>query len=408
MKIIIVDDSRSKIRKIVDGLLASNLVFRGDIDVAQSSYDGYDRLEAESYDLMILDLCLPDRPESEPELETSLRMLERLRSSNDFNRPKQIVGLSAYDEFVDEAKETFDENLWTLLRYSEEERGWLDGILACVRFLYHQERGESTAIGPVDLCLVTALYEPELTAVLALDWNWSDPIPLDLTTFVRKGSFKCEDRVFSVVAATTDRMGMVNTSILATKLIYSCEPKFLVMAGICAGINNKVNLGDPILATASWDYQSGKHSVQEGSSFFHIAPHQLHVQQGVETRMLEIARNPDILSKIREAWRGNVPDSVLRLRVGPMASGAAVLADSSLVDGVKAQQRKVLGIEMETYGLYCAAESAPARKPITFSVKSVCDFADEHKSDDYQKYSAYTSAEVIKYFFEKYTIQLDV
>ena len=37
-----------------------------------------------------------------------------------------------------------------------------------------------------------------------------------------------------------------------------------------------------------------------------------------------------------------------------------------------------------------------------FAVKSVCDFADGDKNDNYQKYAAFTSALTIKEFLEKF------
>ena len=60
---------------------------------------------------------------------------------------------------------------------------------------------------------------------------------------------------------------------------------------------------------------------------------------------------------------------------------------------LKSQHRKLTGIDMETYGVYSAADEAPLPQPSVFALKSVCDFADERKNDDFQAYAAYTSAE---------------
>ena len=49
----------------------------------------------------------------------------------------------------------------------------------------------------------------------------------------------------------------------------------------------------------------------------------------------------------------------------------------------------LIGIEMEAYGVFYSAANSMSPKPIAISIKSVCDFADEHKSDNYQEYSAY-------------------
>jgi len=39
-----------------------------------------------------------------------------------------------------------------------------------------------------------------------------------------------------------------------------------------------------------------------------------------------------------------------------------------------------------------AVEYAKNPKPTAIIIKSVCDFADKNKNDDWQKYSSYTSA----------------
>jgi nucleoside phosphorylase len=55
---------------------------------------------------------------------------------------------------------------------------------------------------------------------------------------------------------------------------------------------------------------------------------------------------------------------------------------------------------MEAYPLLFACSHAAEPKPKGFVVKSVCDFADESKNDDYQDYAAYTSANVCAQLIE--------
>jgi nucleoside phosphorylase len=84
--------------------------------------------------------------------------------------------------------------------------------------------------------------------------------------------------------------------------------------------------------------------------------------------------------------------------MGPVASGASVIADSTVVDLIKSQSRKLVGIEMETYGVFLAARVCGRPRPLAMSVKSICDFADASKADDYQRYAAYTSASFLYEF----------
>jgi len=73
---------------------------------------------------------------------------------------------------------------------------------------------------------------------------------------------------------------------------------------------------------------------------------------------------------------------------------------------VDTQQRKLLGVEMEVYGVYAAAAYSNRPKPAVFAMKAVCDFGDEKKDDAHQAYAAYTSANALKGFVEAYFSKL--
>ena len=55
-------------------------------------------------------------------------------------------------------------------------------------------------------------------------------------------------------------------------------------------------------------------------------------------------------------------------------------------------------MEMETYGLFYSANNGFNPKPIPISIKSVCDFGDKEKADNFQKYAAFTSAKFLYEF----------
>jgi hypothetical protein len=102
----------------------------------------------------------------------------------------------------------------------------------------------------------------------------------------------------------------------------------------------------------------------------------------------------------------DAPETDLRLRMGPAVSGSSVLADPEVVEAIKAQHRALVALEMEAYGVLSAARTAPCPRPTAFSLKSVCDMADEKKDDRWQSYAAYTSARSIQAFFERFMTEL--
>jgi nucleoside phosphorylase len=198
-------------------------------------------------------------------------------------------------------------------------------------------------------------------------------------------------------------MGMAAAAILTTKMIYTFAPRYVIMAGIAAGIEGRVNIGDIIAAEYSWDYESGKFDVRDGLSRFVAGPVQVAVDVEVRERLVEMAGDAVEFANIASRWSGPTPATRLRMVVGPVASGASVVANPEKVDEIKERDRKVIGIEMETYGVFVAAAESPNPRARAMSLKSVCDYANSSKSDDYQAYAAYTSAEAVRAFCERYS-----
>lgn len=403
MKILIVDDNRSKWSKLIPALAKIGIA-RSEIEVAECASDARRRLQNDRFDLLILDLQLPEELEGDPNLQPVKDLLDDLSDDDIYIRPNMIIGFSAYQKYIEEIQSIQSAGSMVFYRFDESSEEWLEGILNAARFCLQQQKNTTPFdFDSVDLCIITALYDPELKAVLNLPWNWKEPEPIDSATMIRRGSFSSNGAVYSVIAASASRMGMVASTAIATKLIAYCKPRFVVMSGICAGVRGKTNYGDILLANPSWDYQCGKRLSNSDGSVFYIAPHQLHVKESIEVRLLELGRDSVLLRGIKDSWQGDKPDSELKVLSGPVGCGSAVLADQSIIDElIRSQQRNLLGIEMEAYGIYSAANSSSDPSPFFFCVKSVCDFSDNQKDDKYQKYAAYTSAAIVKAFFEKY------
>jgi nucleoside phosphorylase len=85
-----------------------------------------------------------------------------------------------------------------------------------------------------------------------------------------------------------------------------------------------------------------------------------------------------------------------------LVSGAAVVQSKSLVEQtILKTSRKTVGLEMEAYGVFHAAVLASEPRPKVLIAKSVSDFADINKSDDWQQLAAFTSARFVHSFLTK-------
>lgn len=106
----------------------------------------------------------------------------------------------------------------------------------------------------------------------------------------------------------------------------------------------------------------------------------------------ELGNKTESKQVIARAWGDKPTPANLNIRVGPMASGAAVLATSRAILPIANQNRELIAVEMEAYAVMAAADYGRKPSPIPIVIKSVCDFADAEKSDDWQDYAAFTSA----------------
>ena len=104
--------------------------------------------------------------------------------------------------------------------------------------------------------------------------------------------------------------------------------------------------------------------------------------------------------EIRRRWREGVPAKPNRLYLGPVGAADQVIDDPTRVLEIQKNWRKLIGVEMETYGVYRAAHESPEPKPRVASFKAVCDFAAE-KSDSWQEYAAFMAAEFACEFIKR-------
>jgi nucleoside phosphorylase len=405
MKILVADDNNDKIARIIAASIENSTVSRDDIHVAHTVADARRELQSHAFDLLVLDILLPAKAGDTPSHTATLSLLEEITSRDTLKKPGHIVGLTAYDDALREAGPDFVKRTWTVIHFSPESFAWSEQLRACVDYIAARLVQPAPPQYGIDLCVITALPTPEFAAVERLPWNLRAAEPLDDNTFVRRGTFTSHGSTFQVTAATATKVGVVSTALLTAKLVQRERPRFVVMVGICAGIKGKTNVGDVIFGDPIWDWQSGKHIVGPEGQRFAIAPDPQPLASFVRARANQARQDSTIWNGIRDGWP-TPPQTSLRAHIGPMATGASVVADQDIVDSVVAQNRNALAIDMESFGAVCACISASHPRPTGLSIKAVCDFADDQKSDDWQAYAAYTSAEAMRSFFEHHMHQI--
>lgn len=407
MRILLIEDDQMKagsISRVISKASGGQIEIVHKLDIASA----YNELLRSQFDLCLLDVVLPRRLGDEPTRDGGLELLRKLSKDQEIFRPRYIVGISGYAEVVETENSKFLSNLWCLLHFSDTTDEWKGQLVNTVQHIRAVLAAENSTDGQTfgcELAIVCAVEDVEFEALKRVEFDWKAfRRPFDDTRYL-EGKIHKHGREGRVIAAAAPRMGMAATSALACKVISAFRPKYLAMVGICAGRSEKANLGDVVVASPSWDWGSGKiESVEdeEGQSRFLPAPHQIDMDPDLLGEMKELAQDVELLAKIKGQCTTKKPDTEVKVRIGPMVTGAAVVADKLTFDAlVEQQHRKILGIDMEAYSVFISALSMGKPRPKAMVFKGVSDFADIDKDDDVQPYAAEVSARLLKAFIQK-------
>lgn len=402
-KILIVDDKPSKYAALLAKINLSVNVDR-DIVVVTNIKDGLQKLQQYHFDVLILDMLLPEVPWGEPVDDGGVKLLEHLEQDPDLKLPKYIVGITASTDFIDAVEEAFQSKPWVLLKTSSGAP-WEERLLSLIRHAIDNEAIQDSTNYKTDVCLITALRHPELEALMRTSICLDNPILIDSATYVQTGTLISNGQSLSVVVGCCLRMGSTESALLAANLIEHFRPKIVGLAGICAGFEEKVAYGDVIIADPCWDYSMSSKitTTPEGVTTVANAPDYIPMEADISARFENFSTDKDYLLRVANDWPGEKPRNPPQIIVGPSATGPAVIADGSVfLELRKTQHRATVGLEMEAYGVYCAVRRATRPRPIVFSAKGVCDYASFLKGDRYQKYAAYTSASIVSEFLSRY------
>ncbi|TCD11588.1 response regulator [Pedobacter frigidisoli] len=394
ISILIVDDNSLKVADI-KRVLFEYPEIKNKIDVVADTNNARRLLEENKYDLLILDLVLPNDFGDTETPENGIDFLNEIKLDPNKKCPFHILGISGKPEYISQYSKDFSKNLWFLIEYQKDIETWKELLRNKIEYLIDSKKEiqvDALKEYDFDIAIITAL-DKELKKVLSLDWKFkAHPMANDQTGFYI-GQFEKGNKTIRIVAACTPQMGMCAASTLSMKLIHHFRPRYIIMSGIAAGIKGEVNLGDIMIAEEIWDASSGKiKGDKEKGNLFLPDPKHKTLNEDIKELLLDIKRNRKYIDKIRENYPSTPPATALNIHIGPMASVPAVIQSNQEIDRIKAQSRKLIGVEMESYGVFYSAAHAQKPKPLAISIKSACDFANEEKEDSVQDYAAYTSA----------------
>lgn len=404
LKILIVEDSGYKLEEIAAVIMSVPGLDPKLIETAPDVATAIRALAKKRFDLLVLDLNLPERLGDGPTMGAGLKLLKTIDRRGRLHPPSHVVAITEFDEAATLSATELKRQLWGVLSYAIGDGTWKPALRSKIVYLVDSKRSlieDESRSHTVDIAIVTALHE-ELVPVHALTKNLSERKLTNDPVLYYEGSFEGRGKSVSVVSATAGKMGMAATAVLAANIISRFRPRFIAMVGIAAGIPGKADLGDVLIADPSWDWGSGKFEVVKRKAVFNADPEQLRINSSLRNMLQAAANDAAFMSHVKAGYGGPRPVNDLKAIVCGVASGAAVIGDEKVVSSIRKQKRKMVGVEMETYGLMMASECAPDPKPLAFSAKSVSDFADTSKDDSNRHYATYTSARFVHDFALRY------
>lgn len=250
-----------------------------------------------------------------------------------------------------------------------------------------------------EIAILCALHKPELEKVRSIgQWDELAAEPDDPSSYLTSTYRTKKGKDLHVVAATPTQMGMPASAVLATKMIRRFRPKLVAMVGIAAGVKSEAQgFGDILAPDSTFDYGAGKVTSHDGKLHFKPDPNAIPILPRLRNRLKHWSSKRTHLDDITARWSAALPRTSLALHVGPLGSGAQVLDTRQPIEDVRDHWRKLIGVEMEAYGVHIACQEAVDPAPMFLCMKSICDFAAD-KKDDWQDYAAFTAAELCHRF----------
>ena len=406
ISILIIDDTSEKVNNfklVLDKFCLSDMNY----SIVNDIKNAINELNKHYYDLVVLDMFIPFEWGGEPDPQNAIDFISQINQDEDLHQPLSILAITKINELGQEIKEKLNQTTISLLQYKENSDVWklqfenrIKALIGIKKNLFTRQCFD------YDIAVINALQIPEhemLKKVFGCKWS---TIKVESDAFNNYYEGLLEDKngkTIRCVATYANQMAGTASASLTTKVIYNFRPKYLFMTGIAAGVENKViNYGDILVASEVWDGASGKIKTdqQSGKTIFEPDYRQKSLDSEFTNIISRLKANTDLLSSIENNYqtRNGKPQTHLAIHSGPMASVPAVLSCKNEIDKIQQHARKLQGIEMESYGMFYAAANAIKPLPkIVASLKSVSDFADVKKNDNYQEYASYTSAALLKH-----------
>jgi nucleoside phosphorylase/CheY-like chemotaxis protein len=408
IKILVLDDTDQKVSYIKSVIVDNCNIADENIDVATSINSGRKLLCENDYDLLLLDLVLPLTEGEEPDRDEGPKFIDEIYTNERINVPNQIIGLTQFDECYFDLKERFEDKVWSLLKYEQSKNDWRIKLQnKIIHLLKSKESLQNSIINKdkYDIAIICAIQEEFTQFKLAfgkIDWlKINHPqIPFELYKGVIHTGY---GNTLKIISGCVGKPGMSATSILSTTMFNLFKVDYLFMTGFCAGFKSEeVNFGDIVIAESIQDYSTGKLKDDETGNLKLLKElQQIPASYELISKINTFLSDEDNLAKINTSLKKanllNKRDNITAL-LAPTVCGPFVVSSEQLMSNLKANSRKLESLDMEGFGLYLTSHILNKK---CLWIKSIADFANSNKGDEYHKMCSYASAAFLYNFIKE-------
>lgn len=408
IRILILDDTEIKISRIKSVITDNCSIPNENIDVAKSINAGRKLLCSNDYDLLLLDLVLPLNDDEEPDKEEGPKFIDEIYTNGRINIPNQIIGLTQYDDFYSDLKERFEDKVWFLLKYEQSKNDWITRLQNKIIHLRKNKESLKNSIlneYKFDIAVICALQEEFIQLKYAFEkCNFEkvnyDGIPIDLYSGTINTVY---GNSLKLIVGCIGKPGMSATSVLATTFFNIFKIDCLFMTGFCAGFeSDDLKFGDVVIAESIQDFSVGKLKDDEAGNLkllkeIHQIPTNYELKSKINTFISEDSNMSKINALLRKSNFLNARENVKSI-LAPTVCGAYVVTSEKLMDELKSDSRKLKSLDMEGFGLYLASHILDKK---CLWIKSIADFANGEKGDEYHNLCSYASATFLYHFIKE-------
>jgi len=238
----------------------------------------------------------------------------------------------------------------------------------------------------IDYVIITALEEGEMEKVLPMI-EFESRID-DEKHLIEYGFFKSNPEK-KVAYASQLETGMIDASILASKMIIMFRPKYIIMTGVLGGKPDSTKIGDIIISTKVF-------TIDKGKIVKHTFKKEIESENTNSSIVTSLKRHKKKILRFIED-EDSTRDTEINLHFEPTVTVRSVIDKPGYFKAqISSNDRKAVGLEMEGYGVARACALVNNGVTIPLICKAVMDNTQD-KQDGSKIYAAWTSAKVIEY-----------